>query len=267
VSVAAAAAWERWATWYEGCAAPLGEWFGRAVQARAGLAVLDVGCGAGFPALALASGVRPGGRVVATDVSPEMVAVVARRAKALALDPVVARVADAADLPFEDEAFDAVTCSTALMLCREPTRVAAEMRRVLKPGGRLAVAVWAERFRSPFFEMALTTLAAALPPSRPGAPGPFRLGPPGALEGVLHAAAFSDVEIESRPFPFECASPEEYVEAFTSLAAGLSDRLAALPAGEGGRLRAELAAQAKAQAAADGRVRLIATPLCATARR
>jgi hypothetical protein len=84
---------------------------------------------------------------------------------------------------------------------------------------------------------------------------------------VLHAAAFSDVEIESRPFPFECVSPEEYVEAFTSLAAGLSDRLAALPAGEGGRLRAELAAQAKAQAAADGRVRLIATPLCATARR
>jgi SAM-dependent methyltransferase len=263
-----AAAWERWAGWYEDGARPLGEWFCRAVDARPGLAVIDVGCGAGFPALAVAARVRPGGRVVATDVSPDMTAVVARRARALALDGVSVRPADAAELPFADGSFDAATCSTALMLCRDPVRAAAEMRRVLKPGGRLAVAVWDERSRSPYFDLALDALAAVIPPPRgPDAPGPFRLARPGALEDVLRAAGFDEVEAERCPIAFECASPEEYVESFTSLAIGLKERLAALPPEESVRLREALAARARAYLVEGGRVRLAATPLCAAGRR
>jgi hypothetical protein len=132
----------------------------------------------------------------------------------------------------------------------------------------LAVAVWAERGGSPYFDLAFDTLSAVIPfPPGPDAPGPFRLGPPGALEAVLRQAGFTAITIESRPFVFGAGSPEEYVEVFTSLAFGVKDRLAALGAGESDRLRAALAARARAYLQ-DGRgVRLTATPLCATARK
>lgn len=261
---AAAAAWERWAGWYEANARPLAEWFCRTVGAGPGRTILDVGCGAGFPALALAARVGTGGRVVATDVSPDMTEVVARRARALGLDGLAVRTADAAALPFEDGSFDAVTCCTALMLCRDPARAAAEMRRVLRPGGRVAVAVWDARERSPYFDLALEAMASVMPaPRGPDSPGPFRLAAPGALEAVMRAAGFTDIAIENCPIAFDCASPEEYVASFVELSRA-AERLAALPEGEAGRLRAALAVRAKAWATGDGRVRLPALPLCAS---
>lgn len=198
-------------------------------------------------------------------MSVAMTDVVARRARALGLGEVVARAADASELPFDDGTFEAVTCSTVLMLCPDPVRAASEMRRVLRRGGRLAVAVWDERSRSPFFDLALDTLSAVLPvPQDSDRPGPFRLARPGALEEVLQAAGFSTATTETCPFAFECSSPEEYVEAFISLATGLKDRLATLPAQEADRLRSALAARARAYAVS-GRLRLGAVALCAAA--
>jgi hypothetical protein len=84
---------------------------------------------------------------------------------------------------------------------------------------------------------------------------------------VLQRAGFGAVNVERCPFVFEFGSPEEYVEVFTSLAFGVKDRLAALPAGESERLRAALAARAQAYVDDQERVRLPATALCAVARK
>jgi ubiquinone/menaquinone biosynthesis C-methylase UbiE len=98
--------------------------------------VLDVATGTGHTAFAFASQVREG---VATDLTPEML-VEAEKVKAeLGIRNVEFRIADAHDLPFEDEAFDLVTCRRAAHHFADIRRALREMRRVLRPGGRLVI--------------------------------------------------------------------------------------------------------------------------------
>jgi SAM-dependent methyltransferase len=107
--------------------------------------VLDLGCGDGAYALAAA---RAGGRVVAIDSSGPVIAA-ARRKVAAARLPVHVQVADARALPFRARSFDVVLAVTVLCFVRDPASVAAEIERVLRPGGLLVVgelgrwSVWA----------------------------------------------------------------------------------------------------------------------------
>ena len=85
---------------------------------------------------------------MSTDVAPEMVDAARRRAAELGLEHVSFAVEDAASLSFEDDAFDGLLCRWGLMLVPDMDAVAAEMRRVVRPGGRIAVAVWASPTRT-----------------------------------------------------------------------------------------------------------------------
>src|SRR4029450_13593773 len=76
----AADGWAAWLEWIERNFAPVTEWLRGAACWKPGAHILDVACGAGYPALMAAVSVRPGGRVVATDISPNMVAVASRHA-------------------------------------------------------------------------------------------------------------------------------------------------------------------------------------------
>ena len=128
-----------------------------------------------YPALAAATRVRPGGTVVATDISPEMVAVASRRAKADGFDNIQFIEMDAEQLHFTDASFDAVTNAYGLMFCPEPQRALAEIRRVLKPGGRVALTAWDDPSKSPFFS-AISGVAASflsLQPPNPARPWPL----------------------------------------------------------------------------------------------
>jgi arsenite methyltransferase len=110
------------------------------LRARPGEQILDVGCGSAGLCRALAPLVAPDGRVTGIDPSPDAVDLATRLS--IADDPTgltFAR-ADGHDLPFTGETFDAAACISVLSFCRDPSRVLAEMRRVLRPGGRLLVA-------------------------------------------------------------------------------------------------------------------------------
>jgi SAM-dependent methyltransferase len=228
--------------------------------------VLDLACGTGQPAATAAARVRPGGHVTATDLTPEMVAAARRKAERLGLDHVDVREMDMQALAFGEASFDAVTCRFGLMFCPDPVRAAAEAHRVLRPGGRFALAVWDEPAANPFF----TVLAAAvadvvpMPPPDAAAPGVFRLAPPGELERVLRAAGFQEIAVERRPMTFTFASPDEYWEVQTELASPLRAAIATLDAGALGRLKATVLA-AVTPFVADGAVRFGAMPLCARA--
>lgn len=129
-----------WAEWAERNLQPMTSWLqqltGWPVQAR----VLDVACGAGYPALVLA---WAGGRVLAADLSRQMIGVASERARRERLGNIRFVQMDAEAVCFADSSFDIVTNIYSLMFCLDPQRVVSEAHRLLVPGGRLAVATWA----------------------------------------------------------------------------------------------------------------------------
>ncbi|MBX6770931.1 MAG: methyltransferase domain-containing protein [Chloroflexi bacterium] len=213
-----------------------------AVQARPGLRILDLGCGTGLPALDLARVAGPTGWVTAVDLSPAMIEIAAENARAAGLDNLEFRVADAEDLPFSDESFDAVTSRIGAMYFIDIQRALGEIRRVLRPGGIVALAVWGppdqgsyvRGMLGPFFERI------TLPEPPPGAPTPFRFATAGALSSELRQAGFRDVHertaILPAPWP---GTPEEYWQHFYEVAVPLRPVFGSLPPDEFARARSE----------------------------
>jgi SAM-dependent methyltransferase len=261
---AAASAWDRWFDWYVQQFQPVFDWCGSAVRVAPGMQLLDVACGAGEPAVHLAPRVLPG-RVTAVDFAPEMVAASELRARTLGIENLHVRVMDAEALTFPDASFDAVTCVCGLMFCPDPALALAEFRRVLKPGGRLALVVWDDPEKNPFMQVAGRAAMAVLnpPPPPPDAPQAFRFRS-GDVERLLLGVGFHDVVEESRTLIFHYRSVEEYLAITTDLAAALKAKLQTLPAGEVDRFRALVHANAAPYLGADG-LRLPAAPLCVSA--
>jgi SAM-dependent methyltransferase len=114
------------------------ELLARAADVHSGYRVLDVAAGTGNTALAAA---RRGARVTATDLVPSMLQTASRRAAAEGLDMEV-QVADALELPFEDDTFDVVLSTFGAMYAPDQKRAASELARVCRPGGRIGMANW-----------------------------------------------------------------------------------------------------------------------------
>jgi SAM-dependent methyltransferase len=259
--------WAAWFEWTERNFRPLTKWLQTVAGWRPGARVLDVACGPGYPALAAAAAVRPGGIVVAIDISAEMIAEASRRARATGIDNGRFLEMDAENLQFEAGSFDSLTNAYGLMFCPDPTRAIAEARRVLEPGGRLAIVTWDEPAKNPFFTLigGVAREFLALPPVDPLAPGPFRFAAPGELERVLRAGGFPDVAVESLPMTFECASVSEYLKIFSDFA--LKKRIDALPPDVGARFADAVTEAARPFFHKDGRLRLTTTSRCASATR
>ena len=142
----------------------------------------------------------PGGRLVTSDVAPEMVDVARRRATELGVSDVAFAIEDAASLSFDDESFDGVLWRWGPMLVPDMEAAIRELRRVLRPGGRAAIAVWASPSANEWMTAsgrAALELGLVDPPDR-DAPGPFRLAGDGLLSealehGGLHVEVVEDV--------------------------------------------------------------------------
>ncbi len=265
---AVADGWDAWLDWTASNLGAVTDWFRGAAGWKPGARVLDEACGAGYPALVAAKHVRPGGTVVAIDISPAMLGVASRRAKADGVDNMQFLEMDAEDLTFKDASFDAVTNAYGLMFCPDPERALAEIRRVLEPGGRVALTAWDDPAKSPFFS-AISGVAASflsLPPPDLGAPGPFRFAPGGRLESLLREAGFSDIRVESVPATFDLASTDEYFRVFRDVA--WKARVASLSDADLARFREAVGEAARSYVdEVSGRLRLVATSLCASGRR
>jgi SAM-dependent methyltransferase len=211
---------------------------------RPGDRVLELAGGPGGVGLAAAERVAPGGEVVITDVVAEMTAVAAARAAARGLDHVVTRERDLEDLDEPDGAFDVVLCREGLMFATDPGRAAAEIRRVLCPGGRVAVAVWGPRERNPWLGLLFDALTAQTgqPVPPPGVPGPFSLGDGARLAALLRDAGLDDVRVEELAVPTRAESFEHWWTRTTALAGPIAGMLAAMPEAPRAALRDRLRA-------------------------
>jgi SAM-dependent methyltransferase len=230
--------------------------------------VLELACGPAGVGLLAAERVGPDGRVVVSDVAPEMVEVAAARAEHLGLTDVVARVLDLEHVDEPARSFDVVLCRDALMLVPDPVLAATEIRRVLRPGGRAALAVWGPRERNPWlgvlFDAVSAHTGAPVPP--PGLPGPFSLDSVEGLADVLRRAGLDAVEIHEVDTPLTCGSFDEWWRIVPALAGPLAQVVAALPAEDARAIRAH-AAEGLAPYAAPGGYRIPGLNLVAGARR
>jgi SAM-dependent methyltransferase len=198
----------------------------------AGDRVLELACGPGGLGLAAAERVGPGGEVVLSDVAEEMTAIAAARAAGLGLDNVASRTLDLERIDEPDAAYDVVLCREGLMFALEPGRAVAELRRVLRPGGRVAVAVWAARERNPWLGLVMDAVSAQIgaPVPPPGIPGPFALGDPDPLRRLLDDGALVDVHVGELSVPLRTVSFDEWWSRTSALAGPLSAILASMPA-------------------------------------
>jgi SAM-dependent methyltransferase len=208
---ATAAGWRAWVDVLE--AADGGQAVSRALVQRAGIgpgdAVLDVAAGYGEPGLTAARAVVPGGRVVCTDISGAMLAFGRERAAAAGLDNLEFIEGDAEELAFEEASFDAVLSRQGLQFLPDITGVLARLRSFLKPGGRLAAAVWGPP-ETVQFAMPVPVIRAelGLPPPPAGIPGPFALADADQLVGLVEAAGFTDVATGTVTAIYQLSSPE-----------------------------------------------------------
>jgi len=155
--------------------------------------VLDVACGTGLITFRAQRAVGPGGRVVATDISDEMVQAVCQAALEQGATNVSAERMDAEELRLPDASFDAALCALGLMYCPEPGNALREMLRVLKPGGRVAVAVWGARPRCGWAEIFPIVERRV---SSDVCPLFFQLGTGDALSYAMEQAGFVDIVSE-----------------------------------------------------------------------
>jgi ubiquinone/menaquinone biosynthesis C-methylase UbiE len=209
---------------------------------RPGERVLELACGAGGVGIAAARLVGPAGEVVVSDVAAEMTAIAAARAAALGLGNVRPLTLDLDDLAEPDQAYDVVFCREGLMFALGPARAVAEIRRVLRPGGRLAVAVWGPRARNPWLSLVFDAVSAQLgtPVPPPGIPGPFSLDDSDRLVRLLTNAGLVDTVVTEVAVPLRAASFDTWWTRTSALAGPLATRLAALPEHARHQLRARL---------------------------
>jgi SAM-dependent methyltransferase len=193
--------------------------------------VLELACGPGGLGLAAAERVAPNGEAVLSDVAAEMTAIAAARAAALGLGNVTTRELDLEHIEEPDGSYDVVLCREGLMFAPDPARAAREIRRVLRPGGRVALAVWGPRERNPWLGVVLDSVSAQLgaPVPPPGIPGPFSLEDAERLAGLLTDAELTDVVVGELPVPLRASSFEEWWTRTSALAGPLAKLLASLP--------------------------------------
>ncbi|MEH2626697.1 ubiquinone/menaquinone biosynthesis C-methylase UbiE [Bradyrhizobium sp. AZCC 1719] len=168
--------------------------------------VIDIGCGSGATAIAFAQKVAPSGHVLGIDVSGPMLE---RARQAAPKDlPIDFILADATVYPFELASFDVLASRFGVMFFADPVLSFANMRKALRPTGRMAFACWREPRENPFF---MAPLAAAykhvpkLPQLGPEDPGPFAFASEERVRRILDAAGFTGVEMEACPLLLDAA--------------------------------------------------------------
>jgi len=209
-----ASGWDKWRDAIEATSVPMREWMLRELAPSPGDTVLELASGFGDTSHAAAQLVGEAGRIITTDFSPTMVEAARRRGQELGLQNIEYRVMDAENIDLKDDSVDGVLCRCGYMLMPDPARALAETKRVLKPGGRLALAVWREAERNPWISIVGRMLLERghVPPPEPGAPGMFTMAREERVHELLEGAGFTVTHIEEIPVLFAYASLDEYIE-------------------------------------------------------
>lgn len=211
---AVAAGWERRRTVFLESTRTVSERLVELLDPRPGETILELACGPGDTGFLAVPRLQPGGRLLSTDAAPEMVDAARRRASELGLhdDAVSFAVEDMSALSLDDASVDGVLCRWGIMLVRDMDAAVREIARVVRPGGRAAVAVWADAAQNDWMtapSRGALELGLVEPPD-PEAPGPFRLSAEGALAAVLEEGGLAVETVEDVPLTWRTESLGEW---------------------------------------------------------
>ena len=206
-----------------------------AAGAEDGVRLLDVGCGPGH---LCARAARRGARATGIDLAEGMVALAGRRHPQIEF-----RCADAEALPFADDSFDAAIGAFVVNHLPHPERGAAELCRVLRPGGRLALAMWDQPERVAWlglFEQAMERAGVRPDGALPAGPDAHRFADPAALESLLQRAGLVDVAVEPLAFTVTVDDAGDLWDGVHTGSVRTAAQLRALAGDDRDRVRAEL---------------------------
>jgi SAM-dependent methyltransferase len=254
----AAAGWKKWSEWWDRYASHVSERLVELAGVEPGSHVLDVAAGYGEPALTAARKAAPDGRVVATDISAEMLAFGRDRAAEAGVGNIEFMHKDASSLDFPHESFDAAVSRWGIIFEPDGEGTAATIRGFLKPGARFAISSWGPPERSPMLGLpmkaALDFLDEEPPP--PGTPGPLSRPTPEAIAAILEGGGFSDVETDEMELAAEWSSPEEFGVYIKDIVAPITRMVEAHPPDVQEEAWAKIADSVRDRAEEDGSVRL-----------
>ena len=262
----AATGWRKWNEFIDRATGAINNRLVELAGVTPGSRVLDVAAGYGEPSLTAARVVGPEGKVVATDISQEMLAFGRERAAEAGLENVEFMLSDAISLDFPKESFDAALSRWGIIFEPDGEAAAARVRGFLKPGARMAISSWGPPERVPFLAIPMGTAMRKLdvPPPPPGTPGPMSRPTPDAIGGLLEGGGFSNIEVEEGEVTFEFDAPEEFTQYMKEIAPPLTAMIDPHPQEVQDATWAAITEAVREQASDDGSVSLTSLVLFAS---
>ena len=206
--------WGRLAAGIQDWAVPVSATMVDALALQPGDRVLELAAGPGDTGFMAAELVQPGGTLISSDGAEAMLKVARERAAAQGISNVEFKPIDLEWIDMETASVDAVLCRWGIMLVVDPEAAAREIRRVLKPGGHAALAVWDLAERNPWATIGRDAVQQVVgaPATDPDAPGMFSLADDGALAELLQRAGLIDVKVAQVALVRHLGSVEEYLQ-------------------------------------------------------
>lgn len=238
-----------------------------AIEPQPGQRILELAAGIGDTGFAAAELIAPTGTLICSDQSEAMIDAARERAAELSVGNVELRVLNAEWIDLPLTSVDAVLCRWGYMLMADPAAALAETRRVLRPGGRLALAVWDAIERNPWAALPSVELVGRdlVEPPAPGTPGPFALGDSAKVQALVQEAGFSEVTVEAIDIEHRTSGFEEFWETTLDLSRVFHDTVLARPQEEIEEIRSGLRARLQPYVQEDGSLDLPARTLMASA--
>ena len=212
--------WKKWNDIMMDFLKPVGDEIIRSINPKGEDVVLDIAAGTGEPGLTIATMLK-GGKVVITDLSENMLEIAKKNAKQRGIKNIETRACDVCELPFDDNTFDAISCRFGFMFFPDMLLAAKEMVRVLKPGGRIAVAVWNVPEKNFWVTVTGGTINRnmQLPMPPPEAPGMFRCAKEGMLQGLFQQAGLKNTSEKEVLGKLNTKTTDNYWNMMTEVAA------------------------------------------------